>query len=72
MTIIVINEVMMDDKTDDAMETYSHRGGEDGDGTKMIMLRNHRCRRLAACVSIARRRAPIVIVRMMPPTEEGQ
>ncbi len=44
-----------------------HRGGKDGNGTKMMMLRSRRCRRSEACASSAGRRAQIVVVRMMPP-----
>jgi hypothetical protein len=55
----------MDNATDDA-KTYSHCGGEDGDGTKMMMLHDHRCWRSAACMRSAGRRVQIVVVRMPP------
>jgi hypothetical protein len=56
----------MDDVTDN-VKTYGHCGGEDGDGTKTIMLLDHHCQRLAACARSTGRRAQIVVVRMMPP-----
>jgi hypothetical protein len=61
----------MDGATYDATETYGSRGGMDGDGMKRMMLRNHCCWCFAACVSSVGRRAPIVVVRIMPPRRRG-
>ncbi len=63
MTIIVI----VVDPASKTARKIGHRGGKDGNGTKMIMLRSRCCRRSEACASSTGRRAQIVIVRMMPP-----
>jgi hypothetical protein len=69
--IITFDEVETDDTMDNVTETGGHRGGEDRDGTKPMMLHD-RCRQhSAASASSAGTRAPIVIVGMMPPHGGG-
>jgi hypothetical protein len=69
--IIAINEVATENATDDTTETDGHRGGQDGDGTKPMMLHNGHRWRLAASAISTGTRAPIVVVRMMSPRGGG-
>jgi hypothetical protein len=56
----------MNNATDNA-KTYGHCGGEDGDGTKTMMLHDCHCWCSEACASSAGRRVQIFVFGMMPP-----